>query len=169
MGEKQKYIVKKISYEGFFSFREVFRIMDWWMRDKFYDKHEKKTEEQTKPTGKQLDYEFTPWKKYTDYHKGIIKIEVIAQNLKEVDVVIRGEKRRMQHGKLNIKLTGYLIVDYENLWERTALLTFLRDIFDKYFHWYITKKYSNMIVDHVNDLYYAVSSYLNTTQYKIET
>ncbi len=169
MGEKQKLIIKKISYEGFFNFRELFRILDFWQRDKFYDKWEKRSSEITSPTGKQLDFEFQPWKKLTDYHKSIIKVEMIVEHLKEVEVQIRGEKRRMHHGSINIKVTGYLIVDYESLWERTPMLQFLRDIFDRYFNWYITKKYTNMVIDHANDIYYTFSSYLNTTQRKIET
>ncbi len=168
MGEKQKYIVKKLSYEGYFNYRELFRILDFWQRDKYYDKFEKRSEEMVTGHGKQIDLEFLPWKKYTDYYKGIIKIEIIVQHLKEADVVVRGEKRRMQHGHIDIKLTGYLVVDYEGYWDRQPFLTFIRDIFDRYFMWYITKKYINMVTDHVNDLHFTLSSYLNTSQYQIE-
>lgn len=166
MGEKQKLIVKRLSYEGFFNYKEFFRILDFWQRDKFYDKFEKRSEEFVTPTGKQIDFEFTPWKKVTDYYKIILKIEIITQHLKEVEVVINNEKRRMHHGKISIKITGYLIVDYEGYWDTTAFLTFIRDIFDRYFNWYITKKYQNMVVDHVNDLFYTLSTYLNVTQYR---
>lgn len=168
MGEKQKYIVKKISYEGYFNYRELFRILDFWQRDKFYDKFEKRSEEMVTDKGKNIDLEFTPWKKYTDYFKGIMKVEITVQHMKEVEVVIRGEKRKMNHGHIDIKITGYLVMDYEGYWERSALLLFIRDIFDRYFNWYITKKYINMNIDHANDLYYSFSSYLNATQYKVE-
>lgn len=168
MGEKQKYIVKKISYDGYFNYREIFRIIDFFLRDRYYDRFEKRSEEMITDKGKNIDLEFTPWKKYTDYYKGIIKIEITIQHMKDVEVVIRGEKRKMNHGHIDIKLTGYITVDYENYWDRHALLTFIRDIFDRYFMWYLTRKYVNMLYDHVNDLYFSLSSYLNATQYKSE-
>ncbi|MDO8642268.1 MAG: hypothetical protein Q7R76_01600 [Candidatus Woesearchaeota archaeon] len=168
MGEKQKYIVKKISYEGYFNYRELFRILDFWQRDKFYDKREHRSEEMVTDKGKNIDLEFLPWKKYTDYFKGVFKIVITVQHMKEVEIMVRGEKRKMNHGSIDIQITGYLIVDYEGYWDRHPLLTFIRDIFDRYFNWYITKKYINMLTDHANDLYFSLSSYLNASQYKVE-
>ena len=70
MGDKHKIIAKKFTYEGLFDFKDMFRIMDVWQRDKFYDKFEKRTEQYINPDGtKHMEYEFTPWKKVTDYFK----------------------------------------------------------------------------------------------------
>src|SRR3989344_1839273 len=102
MGEKQKYIVKTFSYEGQFNYRELFRILDVWLREKFYDKWEKRNEQYMTADGMCLETEFTPWKKVTDYYKIIIKIEITGTNLKEVEVELHGKKVKMHEGKVSI-------------------------------------------------------------------
>ncbi len=163
MGEKQKIIKREISYEGLFDYKEFFRRMDFWLRDKFYDKWEKRSEEYVAPDGtKTMEFEFTPWKKTTHYHKIVIKIELWISGLKEVEIDVDGEKKRMNEGKMRIAFTGYLVVDYENKWEKSPLLYFIRDLYDKFIYSYITKKYYNMAVDDVNDLINTLNTYLNT-------
>jgi hypothetical protein len=165
MAEKQKYLVKTIAYDGLFNYRELFRIMDVWFREKFYDKWEKRNEQYMTPEGLCIETEFTPWKKVTDYFKIIIKIEITGTNLKEVEVEVQGKKQRMHQGKVSVKLTGYLVVDYEHKWSK-APLYFLRDIYDKYIYWRITKKYIEATIEDVESLYNHLRSYLNMAQYK---
>ena len=166
MGEKQKYLMKSISYDGIFNYRELFRIIDVWLREHYYDKWEKRNEQYKTPEGFSLDIEFTPWKKVTDYHKLIMKIEISGTNLKEVEVELNGKKEKMHEGKLNIKLTGYLVVDYEHKWNRPVYY-FIRDVYDKYVYWRITKKYIDMVIEHVDSMYNDIRSYLNVTHYKV--
>lgn len=167
MGEKQKYIVKTFSYEGLLNYRELFRILDVWFREKFYDKFEKRNEQYMTPEGLCLETEFTPWKKTTDYYKIIIKVELTGTNLKEVEVDAQGKKIKMHQGRISIKLTGYLVVDYEGRWGKPVLY-FLRDMYDKYIYWRITKKYIEMVLDDVNNLYNHLRAYLNMNPYKVE-
>ena len=166
MAEKQRFITKFLSYEGLFDYKEFFRVMDVWYRDKFYDKHERRNEQITNPDGsKQIELEFLPWKKVTDYYRLSMKIEMSVTKMKDVEVDIDGKKRVLQHGLINMKFTGYLSVDYERKWN-TAFQYFLRDIFDKYINRAITQKYEIMLVGHVNDLYNTMQAYLNMQQYR---
>jgi len=170
MGEKQKYIVKTIAYDGLLNYRELFRILDVWLREKFYDKKEKRNEQYMTAEGMNIETEFIPWKKVTDYFKIMIKIEITGTGLKEVEVELHGKKTKMHQGKVSIKITGYLVVDYEVLgvsqWSKPVLY-FLRDIFDKYVYWRITKKYIEMTLDDVDSLYNHLRAYLNMEQYKV--
>lgn len=166
MGEKQKYLVKTVSYDGIFNYRDLFRVIDVWQREKFYDKWEARNEQYVTPHGLTIETEFKPWKKVTDYFKIIVKIEINASGLKEVEVEMDGKKVKMQQGKVSIKLTGYLVVDYFHKWNK-PLLYFLRDIYDKYVYWRITKKYIDMVLDDVQSLYEHIRTYLNMIQYKV--
>jgi len=166
-GEKQKFVNKAFTFEGLFSYKDFFRILDVWLRDKFYDKFEKRNEEFVKPDGsKQIDIELTPWKKTTDYYKLTMKIEIIVSNLREVEIEQDGRKIRLQRGKIDAKIGGYLYVDYEGRWA-TPVQYFIRDIFDRYVNSRITKKYYDMAIDDVTDLYNTLTSYLNMYQYKM--
>lgn len=167
MGDKQKIIAKKFSYEGLFNYKDLFRIIDVWHRDKFYDKWEKRSEEYANPDGtKNLEFEFTPWKKYTDYHKGIIKIEGWVLNMKEVEINVKGKKIKVNSGRIDIKFTGYMVMDYEEKWDINMPLYFLRDLWDRYVVHHISNKYEKMLVDHINDLHNTLQSHLNMHQYR---
>ena len=56
----------KIEYEGLFSARELYKLIDNWFFEKGYDKREKKSSESIKPAGKYIEMELEPWKKVTD-------------------------------------------------------------------------------------------------------
>ena len=169
MGDKHKIIAKKFTYEGLFDFKDMFRIMDVWQRDKFYDKFEKRIEQYTNPDGtKHMEYEFTPWKKVTDYFKFTLKIEVWGINIKDVQVTVNGKKKTVQQGRVDFKFTGYLVQDYQDVWtsEKKPIQEFIREIWDRYVTVYTTNKYEKMMVDHVNDLANTIQAYLNMHQYR---
>jgi len=170
MGEKQRLISRRFSYEGIFNYREFFRIYDSWLREKFYDKYEGRTEQYDDERGMHINTEFIPWKKVTDYHKYILKMEIAGADIKEVEVVKEGKKIRMHHGKLNIQITGYFVVDYPDVglgkWNK-PLHYFMRDMYDKYIYWRMTKKYMALLVEHTNDLSHVLKSYLNMGQYRL--
>lgn len=167
MGEYQKLVVRKLSYEGLFNYKDIFRIMDFWLRDKFYDKYERRSEEFHTDRGTQIVTEFKPWKKYTDYYKGILKIEFLVMDMHDVEIERNGKKVKMNEGRIDIKISAYFIPDYEHWWMK-PMHYFLRDIFERFVYWYITRKYQGMVIDHANDLYHHINTYLNITPYKVE-
>lgn len=169
MVEKNRIIQKQFAYEGLFRYRELFRLLDFWLRDKFFDKKEKGTGEYRNPDGsKQIHILFEPWKKVTDYYKVSLRIELMVKNMKEVEVEIDGKKERLNHGFIECVLSGFLVLDYDNRMEKRAGLQFLRDMFQRYVYHHITKKYTEMVVDDLTDLENTLRSYLNTFTKKRE-
>lgn len=167
MAEKHKLIAKKFSYEGYFNYKEFFRIMDTWFREKFYDKKEDINEEYVTPEGKHLEMEFVPWKKVTDYFNIKIKIEISVDNLKEVTIKKGDKMVKTNHGKISAKIKGYLIVDYENKWQK-PLQYFYRYLMDNYIYRHITRQYEKEVISDVNDLSTRLTNYLNITPYQEE-
>ena len=171
MVEKNRIIQKQFSYTGLFRYKEFFRTLDFWLRDKFYDKKEKGSAEyRYHDNSKQIQLLFAPWKKVTDYYKITLRIEVLVREMKEVEVEIDGKKQRLNHGTVDVSLTGFLILDYDDRLEKREqpFLLFLRDMFHRYVYGYITKKYTEMVVDDLTDLENSLRSYLNTFTKKQE-
>ncbi|MBI1969944.1 hypothetical protein HYS48_04585 [Candidatus Woesearchaeota archaeon] len=170
MVEKQRVAERHFEYKGLFKFRELFRIMDFWLRDKFYDKKEKYTSKMETPLGIQYNLQFEPWKKVTDYYKIVLEIEMTVTALREVEVELNGEKQKVNHGKVEVKITSFLVFDYENKFEdaEKPFLYFLRHIMNFFVYKHITKKYWEMAVDEATDLENTMRSYLNTFQHKME-
>ncbi len=171
MGEKQKIVGKSFAYEGMFVFKHFFYEMDVWFRENWYDKFEKLNEQKVRPDGtKQMAFEFIPWKKFTDYFKGAIKTEVMATDIKDVEVEYNSQKANAQQGRIEVKFTGYLFVDYPwffgSKWSNPVFY-FIRDLFDKYAFYRYTKKYKRMVVEDVERLSTAMQSYLNSQEYQL--
>ena len=170
MAEKKKLTSINFVYEGIFSMKDFFRLLDFWLRDKFFDKQEQKLEEFVNPDGsKQIEIEFQPWKKFSDYHKCVLKIEMMVHNFRNIEVDVNGKKLKLNQGKIEIKFTGYLWVDWQGHWtiqKKKPMLYFVRDLWDRYIYNDITKKYTYMVLDDVTDLRNTLSTYLNMQKYK---
>jgi len=166
MAEREVVIDKmRLSYEGLLKITDLYKLVDGWLRQKGYDKREKRMAESITKTGKFIEWEMEPWKKITDYAKIVIKLRIIITDVKEVEVEIDKTKVKMNQGKADFVFDGYIETDYENRWESKPLFYFLRTLFDKYvFRSYTTGFHSNAIAD-VNDLHSRIKSFLNLYRY----
>jgi hypothetical protein len=152
---------KTISYEGLFSAKELYRIVDKWFFDKGYDKSEKKNFEHVYPAGKQMELELWPWRKFTDYARVIMKVHFLMTNVKEVEIEKDGLKTKVNQGKVILTINAYIETDYEQKWEYKPMFVFIRTMFDKFVYSVHTGRYDQFAIDEVNHLVSLVKGYLN--------
>jgi len=155
----------KLSYEGLFNVQELYLLIDRWVREKGFDKREVRNQEHVKPTGKYIELELQPWKKITDYARHVIKINLVLLHIKDVIVEQEGKRYKMQSGKINITLDGYLDTDYEDRWEQKPFYFFLRTIFDKFVYRTYSADFENLLIENVTQLQQALKSFLNLYRY----
>lgn len=166
MAEREVVIDKmRLSYEGLFKVSELYKLIDGWLREKGYDKRERRMAESVTKDGKFIEWELEPWKKTTDYAKNVIKLRVILTDIKEVDIEIDKVKTKMNQGKADFIFDGYLETDYENRWESKPLFFFLRTVFNKYIFKPYTEGYQANIISDVNDLHSRIKGFLNLYRY----
>ena len=151
----------RMSYEGLFKVTELYKLIDGWLRQKGYDKREKKMAESVTKNGKFIEWEVEPWKKITDYSKIVIGLRVIMTDIKEIEVEMDKTKSKLNQGKVDFVFDGYLETDYENRWESKPLFYFLRTLFDKYIFKPYSVGYQSNAIDDVNDLHNRIKSFLN--------
>lgn len=167
---ERKIIVDKLrlTYEGLFSVSELFKLVDTYFREKGYDKREKMNFEKVTPTGKFINLEIQPWKKFTDYVKCEVEMRLVMSDLKEVEVEREGVKIKLNQGKVQIVFDGWLTTDYENRWEGKPFFYFLRTIFDKYIYRVYTNKYEHHVIEDVNQIHDRIKGLLNLYRYTTE-
>ncbi len=162
MAEREILVDKqRLQYEGLFNFSDLYAMIDEWFEYKGYDKREKKNIESIKPDGKYIEIEFEPWKKITDYAKSVIKVRMIANDMKVVEIERDGVKIKVNQGKLQFVFDVYLETDYENRWEQKPMFVFLRTLFDKYIFRTYTTSYQNEVLADFKDLHSQIRSFLN--------
>jgi len=155
----------RLEYDGVFDAKEVLRVMQQWSSDKGYWLIEKKHGESTKPEGKYIDMEFEPFKKFTDYAKGIIKIRAQFNEVKDIVIERDGKKVRMQEGKILILLSGILETDYEGRWEGKPLFYVLRTVFEKYVYGPFISGFERGVKEDVMSLKNNLKAFLNLTRF----
>ncbi len=155
----------RLTYEGLFDATELLKMIDWYFREKGYDKKEIKNVERVTPEGKYVEIVMMPWKKTTDYFKNEIKIRMIMSNLQEVEVEKDGTKMRLNQGRVHFVFDGYFTTDYENRWEQKPTFFFIRAVFDKFFFKSYTDKYKGILLDDANLLMSQIRAFLNLYRY----
>ncbi len=166
MSEKRLIIDQlKLNYSGIFHLNDLYRMIDSWLYEKGYDRHEKKNDEIVLETGRKIELELRPWKKTTDYAKNEIKLRIFVDNMTDVEVEKDGKNVKLNKGDIQMIFDGFLITDYENRWEGKPMYYFFRTLVDKYIFRIYTGKFSGNLAADVKDLHQRIKSFLNMYRY----
>jgi hypothetical protein len=154
-----------LNYEGLFSAKEFYRLVDSFMQEKNYNKKEVLNTEKVESSGKFIDMEVEPYKKVSDYAKIVIRVRTKMFNVKEVEVEKDGHKLTLNQGKVNILIDGILQTDYENRWTNRPFWIFLRTIYDKFIYKTYIDQFDNEVMRDVNQLHTQLKAFFNLYRY----
>lgn len=167
MVEKRPVIEQEsVSYEGIFNLKEVYKLFFDWMSDKGYVPVEKRVHESVAKGGKHVEVELEPYKKYTDYAKSVIRIHFTASGVTDVETTVDGHKRKMQKGKVHVRLDSWLETDYEHRWETQPVFYVLRTLFEKYVYTPFLSGFIKGVRDDTNHLKDQIKAYLNIERFR---
>ncbi len=163
----EKYVLveeEEIGFNGIFSYKEVLALMDKFFNERGYDKQVvsqvvQQDLQQVQEEVHELNFIYV--KKYSDYAKGEIEINIKAILKEKVVAEIEGEKRNMDKGEISIIFGPVaLITDYENRWEKLPFTFVIRWFVDNF----LTKRYitlqKNELMRDYSDLKAELSSFL---------
>jgi hypothetical protein len=152
---------EQVVFEGLFRVKDIYRLMNDWQRDRAYVYVEKRAHESVTKTGKHVEVELEPYKKFSDYAKAVMRIHFTAHNLQDVEVTIDGHKQKMQKGKLIVTLDSWLETDYEQRWETQPVFYVLRSLFEKYVYVPFLSGFIKGVRDDTLHLKEQIKAYLN--------
>ncbi len=164
VGPQRTYLVDKhrVQYEGLFVIQDLHKLIDEYFEEKGYDKREFKNAEVVKDNGERfIEVIFEPWKKITDYAKVGIRLRMILEEVKDIEVEKEGVKVYAHDGKVLITMDVYVDTDYEDRWGAKSTYQVIRIFFDKYFFKKYTKQYFAEALDDYRMLVYQIKAYLN--------
>ena len=163
-GAQRNFLVdrQRMHYEGIFVVADLYKLIDEYYEEKGYDKREIKNAEIIREDGvRYIEIIFEPWKKITDYAKSTIKLRMIMENVKDIEIEKEGLKIRANQGKILFVFTVYVDTDYEGKWSQKPTFTFFRILFDKYFFRNYTNQYYAEAMDDFKLLVFQIRSFLN--------
>jgi hypothetical protein len=151
----------QLEYKGVFSVKDLFRFFTRWYKESAYEKGGDYVSEQHTSHGKCIEYVYWPWKKDSDYVRHFMKIRLLIYDLKKVDVMVDGKKKRLDHGKVLLYLDGFIEMDYEHRWAGTPILQFIRTLYIKYIYRMYTKHAEKIMVEDCHHLYDLFERFFN--------
>ncbi len=154
-----------VEYEGLFRLNEIYQVIEQWLKEKGYDKDEKKNYEQVLKTGRDIKIDLWPWKSITDYAKIQFKIIIQVKKMKDVIVKKDGMDVSMNQGKISINFNGFLLTDTAGKWEGKPLFYFLRMVFDRWIYRTNTDKWAGAVSEEIEQLHRLVKGHLNMYRY----
>ena len=166
MSEK-KLVVDNLNftYNGVFSVTELYKELTNWLYERGYDLFEKKNAENITPTGRNIEFEFRPYKKITNYAKNEIRIKIFMHDIKVIEVEKDKIKRKLNEGEVEIILDGHVETDYENRWENKPFFYFFRSLIDKFVYRIYTDKFETMVANDVYNIQTRIKTFLNLYRY----
>jgi hypothetical protein len=165
--KKIVYQDKFVAFEGLFDLKGLFRVICKWFDERGYDMFENKNYEEVYEEGKKIIFELIPYKKVSDYYKLEIRVFVVFENLKEVELEIKGVKQKLLKGRANFTFDAILVTDYENRWESRPAYYFYRTLIDKFVYKSYTDKYEAELVKDAKEVQEEIKSYLNMFRYTV--
>jgi hypothetical protein len=154
-----------LNYEGLFSVKDMYLLVDNFFAEKNYDKRESLNTEKVEPQGKFIELELEPYKKVTDYAKLVVKINIKMFNIKEVEIEKDGHKIKINQGKVNILIDGLLQTDWEGRWTSKPFYVFVRTVWDKFIFKDYNSGWENKLKDEVNGLHTQLKAFFNLYRY----
>ncbi len=161
MPEKDKITEQKVKYSGIFDFRETYQFIHRWLIEEGYKVEEQKYQEQIQGEEKNIEIKWVAEKNISDYFRNEIKITFRMYSLKKIEVEKNGKRVKTNEGGFEAGITGNLVKDYENTWEKRPSMKFLRGVYDKYIIEGTIKKYSKALFDDVQNLSEQIKEFLS--------
>ncbi|MEK6900233.1 MAG: hypothetical protein AABX05_03860, partial [Nanoarchaeota archaeon] len=87
---------REIEHHGIFRVDDIFNAINQALKERGYQKREKKSEEQVFPEGRYIYLELRPYKEINDYITAMIKIRITLQNVTETAVKKNDLRQRFE-------------------------------------------------------------------------
>ena len=133
MAEREIMFSSNVKYAGIFSLENFYRFCyDWLTEETELLLSERKYSEKLKGELKEVDIEWIGKRKVTDYFMFEVKVVFRILELVKVEIMQDNVKIKTNKGRIEIKVTGTLVRDYDGKFEATAFKKFLRSVYEKW-------------------------------------
>ncbi len=162
-------VAETLAFEGLFTVKELFRMIDKYFRRKGFDKKIIFDEEYQTEKGKYFHLKTDYYKKVDAYIRLQTRFWIYVNEYKYVEKEVDGQKVKTAHGKLTIIFDGFLQTEYFNLFPDSKPFYFLFKVFYEKFLARPRIAYWENVSKHItNEVKTEVSSYLNMNKFLYE-
>jgi len=138
MSEQDEVYSSKVSYSGFFSFKDFYAFCyNWLTEEAGFDVEETEYSEKIGGPTKDIKFKWTGTKYVTDYFEFEVKADFDVRGLSETEINKGGKKMKTNEGSVTMKVKASLVRDYDGKFETSAKMKLWRGIYEK---WIISQR-----------------------------
>ena len=140
-----------VRYSGIYDYEGLIVLIVTWLKQrKFWFKESTVKHKVPSPLGAEEERKFEAERKVDGYRKEVINIYFHLWEMINLEVMDKGKKKLLTQARMEIRLSGSVILDYQNKWEKSELHLKIRD----FIHAHI---YTRKVLDaYCDDLYYRI-------------
>ena len=170
MAEKKQVLYDlRAAYSGPFLVEDFYSEVDKWIREKGFEKEQKKKMEHVTKDGKKIEWLIEAHYHLDSMHHGIIVLRALFDNIKEVAVKKSGRKIRVNNGDALISIDAFIQSHiHGSFWQVKPVLYFIRAVIDKYIYNFWTDKYDGKVSNDAHGLFKRIRAFFNLQKYKYE-
>jgi hypothetical protein len=153
----------RIRYSGLFDFDGLYSAMaDWFKRYRYYLHEEMYKHKVPSPLGAEQEMFWYADSEVSEYIKFKINVYFHLWDMTEVEVVKDGKKRILTNARIEIKIWGDLITDWQDKFEKNKFTRMLRGLYNSYMLRREVESYwGDMLIYRIFNLQSYVKKYLD--------
>ena len=125
--------VHYIKHYGIFDLNGMYQMIYNWFVDRGFEVQERKFKHKVpSAAGEEEEIWWSAWIRETDYIKNWIDIVFFFYDIKEVEVVKEGKKKKLTRARVLIEINGKVETDWQGKWQRSAFLSQLQKFYEKF-------------------------------------
>lgn len=122
-----------VKFRGNFDFNGLYELLFGWLRDRHYRPVEKKHKEKAGGEGREVEIDIEGELEVTEYINYMVGFSIHVWDMKTVEVKEGETTKKMDWGRLEVKLKGHVVMDPKNkIPSKTGILgamdTFLKKV-----------------------------------------
>lgn len=153
------------TYDGLFDVVEFYNAVEKWMAEKNRHKDIKKKSEIVTPQGKKIEWFIECWRDETHVHRTIVRLHALMDHVTEAIITKNKAKKRLNKGKVLIRIDGLLETDWEGKWQQEPMYTFVRAVIDRFFKQIHFDLYHDRVIEDAKDLFNTLKGFFNLYRY----
>ncbi|MDP7323381.1 MAG: hypothetical protein QF632_01315 [Candidatus Woesearchaeota archaeon] len=152
-----------LKYRGVWDYEGLYQLMVQWFEDQGYEFHERVFKHKVpSPLGFEQELGWYGWRKVNAYVKFWIYVYWHVWDIKEVEVVKDGKKKKMVQARLFIEFSGKVELDWQNMFTGSKFVVAIQDWMNKYvLHKTITGGWEDELYYRIHKLFYSCKEFLN--------
>jgi len=122
-----------IKYDGICDIDGLYKLIQQWFVDQgFYFEEPTIKHKVPSPAGAEQDQDMRGWRNVNEYVRFNLKVYLKIRDLKEIEVIKEGKKKRLSKCRLRIYIAGDIELDWQGKFDKSPFLQQLKKFYNKY-------------------------------------